>query len=77
MVSYCYGCSTSEWEKLWDEAEKKLRKDGSRSALDPLVNQIGKNNWMTSANNLFQKTNLQARLHNINHIITYSLYHLH
>ena len=65
IVSYCYGCTCSEWEKLWDEAEKKLRKEGSRNALHPLVQKIGKVDWATKANDLFQNSNLQARLHQV------------
>ena len=63
IVQYCYGYSCFDWEKLWDEAEKKLRKDGSRNALDPLLQKIGKVVWATKANDLFQNSNLQARLH--------------
>ena len=63
IVQYCYGCSCSDWEKLWDEAEKKLRKEGSRSALDPLLKKIGNADWATTANDLFKNSNLQARLH--------------
>ena len=65
IVSYCYGCTCSEWEKLWDEAEKKLRKEGSRNALDPLLQKIGKVDWATKANDLFQNSSLQARLHQV------------
>ena len=65
IVSYCYGCACSEWEKLWDEAEKKLRKEGSRNALDPLIQKTGKVDWAFIANNLFQNSNLQARLHQV------------
>ena len=67
IVLYCYGSACSEWEKLWDEAEKKLRKQGSRNALDPLLQIIGKRlqvlSWANKANDLFKNSNLQARLH--------------
>ena len=63
IVQYCYGCSCSDWEKLWDEAEKKLRKEGSKNALDILVKKVGKLDWATTANDLFKNSNLQARLH--------------
>ena len=62
-VSYCYRYSCGEWGNLWDEAEKKLRKEGSRNALDPLLQKIERNHWISRANDLFQKTNFQTWLH--------------
>ena len=65
IVSYCHRNSCVEWEKLWDEAEKKLRKESSRNALDPLLRKIGRVAWITRANDLFQNADFQAWLHEL------------
>ena len=62
IVSYCHNCSFSDWEKVWDQAEKKLRKESSRNALDLLLDKIGNVQWLTTAKELFQKSDLQAWL---------------
>ena len=65
IVSYCNGYACDEWENLWNEAEKKLRKESSRNALDPLFRKIESHGvrWMTRANDLFQNTNFQTWSH--------------
>lgn len=62
IVSYCNRYSCVEWGNLWDEAEKKLRKEGSRNALDPLIRKIGRIHWISRANDLFQNANFQTWL---------------
>ena len=65
IVSYCHGYSCAEWEKLWDEAEKMLRKERSRNALDPILRKIGPIPWITRANDLFQNADFQTWLHEL------------